>query len=1156
MDITLPSGAVFNFGNLSEDEIAEQLTSLRGTNPELFQEASSEPSNLAGPPDPTTTPFSELKAYYEGSGTGTGQPSFEPTNDVEITDFETRFEFGKADRADEKEAALTRMFGPDSFGVSPQGDYYLKLDNISPEIKASKKLPETGTMWVNKPGGGFLGLFNMPDVSQFLGQYRGELLGGTAAAILAGPLGLFGASLLIGTGAGLGKYVDEVIETKEGVQLQPRSEVIGDAATAFAWNSFGNLFIGGVLKGLGRVIKGPGNPDAQVISNLMDQGMTEPTARAAAVQMQRTATRADIAAGGRPTISDATGKAIMGRMQGIHEAIFPNKSAARQNRQYIQSLMKQYENGSLGPGALKQALDQNAKDVEALIRNAMKDPDEAVKLANQHLRGVIGEELDLIMKNYVPDDQTSAFMLRSLERSVRMWQQNNKTLYDHSDEALQGLKIFNAKGLRKKAEEMTSDDLAKQMGLDKDPIFKYIAGKTDDYTLSELQALRTLVQNGRSSNLVGSAQDYQLKSLADELDKMFDGAESLINQKMIDMKVALKSMRTYGELGIKPPPGSNAGTMVPKQEREEAVKKIAEGLDLFKQAQAHYKVGAEKFKSGAIEMFNKNIKEGFAPDLLSVSELVIQNNKPEFLKNYLKAVTPEGSTIGLVQKVPQSEWNLMAQAAEAGNITEINRLLQKNFIALSGKTGTKDLKKLGLSFKPAKFVEDLPDNNPFKIRYLEDLAETFRMHADDAFYRAAPDAQRNINRDMLAGAWMQNAQKRATTLDVFDPTHFKRSFDDLGKNVQDELFGKAKAAELRTTFKDLSLMGQNPITGNLNFVDVASSAINNSTMRNIVSNLQKVILEANEQSTNALFKAVKSGQIVDAESLVQSAVKSPTLLDDLMRSVPQGTLNQPAGFKDAVMARIMKEAFPDGVTEAAVSSGAWQDAMQAAIFNMNQRGALTKILGQDTVDDLVKMTKIKISDKAIKGKGGIVSAAYAAGIGMRVLAEPISGLASVAGVYASGRILRNPTFLKLMTRPSIAAKDYKAGVRALTEDLLRQAESEGITLTRSQARAQAEQEMGRLSVIGLRLKEIAAAEARLFALTGASGTTTAENRRDMGQAISEVVEPVKPVISRAMDAARPAIQNVQQQISPSIQALRNKADPRVQAQLSLLGGQR
>ena len=1144
--IQFPSGEVIDFENADEQQIKNVVDGLRERNPELFVEKTTSPTSATSFRGATFDDIVASVQEEEGSRT----PSFQPTNDVEVIDFETRFEFGKADRADEKEAALTRIFGPDSFGVSPQGDYYLKLDNISPEIKASKKLPETGTMWVNKPGGGFLGLFNMPDVYQFLGQYRGELLGGTGAAILAGPLGLFGASLLIGTGAGLGKYVDEVIETKEGIQLQPRSEVIGDAATAFAWNSLGNLFLGGLFKGLGRVIKGPGNPDAQVISNLMDQGMSESAARAAAVQMQRTATRADIAAGGRPTISDATGKAIMGRMQGIHEAIFPNKSAARQNRQYIQSLMKQYENGSLGPGALKQALDQNARDVEALIRNAMKDPDEAVKLANQHLRDVIGEELDLIMKNYVPDDQTSAFMLQSLERSVRMWQQNNKTLYGHADDALDKMRIFDAKELRKVAKEMTDSDLAKQMGLDKDPIFQYIAGKENNYTLSELQALRTLVQNGRSSNLVGNAQDHQLKNLADELDRMFDSTEALINYRIA------RPAGTYGSLGIDPPPGSNAGTIVPVQKRDEHLKKVAEGLDLFKQAQVHYKEGAEQFKSGAIEMFNKNIKEGFAPDLLSVSELVIQNNKPEFLKNYLKAVTPEGSTIGLVQKVPQSEWNLMAQAAEAGNITEINRLLQKNFIALSGKTGTKDLKKLGLSFKPAKFVEDLPDNNPFKIRYLEDLAETFRMHADDAFYRAAPDAQRNINRDMLAGAWMQNAQQRATTLDVFDPTHFKRSFDDLGKNVQDELFGKAKAAELRATFKDLSLMGQNPITRNLNFVDVAASAINNSTMRDIVSNLQKVILEANEQSTNALFKAVKSGQIVDAESLVQSAVKSPTLLDDLMRSVPQSTLNQPAGFKDAVMARIMKEAFPDGVTEAAVSSGAWQDAMQAAIFNMNQRGALTKILGQDTVDDLVKMTKIKISDKAIKGKGGIVSAAYAAGIGMRVLAEPISGLASVAGVYASGRILRNPRFLNLMTRPSIAAKDYRRGVRALTEDLLRQAESEGITLTRSQARAQAEQEMGRLSVIGLRLKEIAAAEARLFALTGASGTTTAENRRDMGQAISEVVEPVRPVISRAMDAARPAIQNVQQQISPSIQALRNKADPRVQAQLSLLGGQR
>ena len=35
-DITLPSGAVFDFGDLSQQEIADSLTELRSSNPELF----------------------------------------------------------------------------------------------------------------------------------------------------------------------------------------------------------------------------------------------------------------------------------------------------------------------------------------------------------------------------------------------------------------------------------------------------------------------------------------------------------------------------------------------------------------------------------------------------------------------------------------------------------------------------------------------------------------------------------------------------------------------------------------------------------------------------------------------------------------------------------------------------------------------------------------------------------------------------------------------------------------------------------------------------------------------------------------------------------------------------------------------------------------
>ena len=39
MDITLPSGAVFDFGDTPEEQVAEELTNLRTSNPELFQES-------------------------------------------------------------------------------------------------------------------------------------------------------------------------------------------------------------------------------------------------------------------------------------------------------------------------------------------------------------------------------------------------------------------------------------------------------------------------------------------------------------------------------------------------------------------------------------------------------------------------------------------------------------------------------------------------------------------------------------------------------------------------------------------------------------------------------------------------------------------------------------------------------------------------------------------------------------------------------------------------------------------------------------------------------------------------------------------------------------------------------------------------------------
>ena len=120
MDITLPSGAVFNFDGLTEHQIAEELTTLRGSNPELFQVSTLE--------EPSEEPSEEAALR---------KPSFSPTIEGQVTDYNTRWEFGKRDTVEEEEKFLTEKYGPDSFGRDDSGNYFLKLDNISPEIKAN-----------------------------------------------------------------------------------------------------------------------------------------------------------------------------------------------------------------------------------------------------------------------------------------------------------------------------------------------------------------------------------------------------------------------------------------------------------------------------------------------------------------------------------------------------------------------------------------------------------------------------------------------------------------------------------------------------------------------------------------------------------------------------------------------------------------------------------------------------------------------------------------------------------------------------------------------------------------------------------------------------------------------------------------------------------
>ena len=107
---------------------------------------------------------------------------------------------------------------------------------------------------------------------------------------------------------------------------------------------------------------------------------------------------------------------------------------------------------------------------------------------------------------------------------------------------------------------------------------------------------------------------------------------------------------------------------------------------------------------------------------------------------------------------------------------------------------------------------------------------------------------------------------------------------------------KQKPKRLNGVLKDFALVAPDPVRGGFRFGSVAPSSITNPNMRNIVQNLQADVAKAQEQSSSALFNAVKTGRIDDADSLVQAAVKDPKLVDELINKVPQYNLDEPFWF--------------------------------------------------------------------------------------------------------------------------------------------------------------------------------------------------------------------------------------------------------------------
>jgi hypothetical protein len=111
--------------------------------------------------------------------------------------------------------------------------------------------------------------------------------------------------------------------------------------------------------------------------------------------------------------------------------------------------------------------------------------------------------------------------------------------------------------------------------------------------------------------------------------------------------------------------------------------------------------------------------------------------------------------------------------------------------------------------------------------------------------------------------------------------------------------------------------------------------------------------------------------------------------------------------------------------------------MEKTVTEMNKNGALARILGsQETVNGLLKVSKdaALVSNRAFKGKAGLAPAVFIAGAGLRLITAPVAFAGELATIFALGKVLRSPRFLRMMTNPQLRAAEVKEA-RGLGVDL-------------------------------------------------------------------------------------------------------------------------
>ena len=894
------------------------------------------------------------------------EPGVDYSSGVDDVEGFSRFQFGRMDTDEERSAYLTQALGTEGFRQDALGRFI-----ITETGRQKLGMGEGPDVAIDEQG------FSFADVKEFAGQSGAPILTGIGASLMASGVGFFPGLAITGTGALIGKALDEAVESVEGLQRQSFSEVARASAMEGAFGAFGEGLGRGLSKVFGRIIKGPGGEANEAL---------------------RAEARAMIDRGLRPTVTGATSeefRPVLNRLQAIYEGVFPNEKAARQN---LDILLKELQSA---PGVNIGSLDDFGNAVRRDIDEFYGTADDTLAQVQKSVDEDIEREIAAVIKPLQQGKDLPKDLLESIRLRKRLFDEDVDRLYTIATDVLEGNTIVPTKGIKQELEELIKANPA-DIGNTK---FARMVQDLDEYaTPQDVNNLRkALTDASYNPDLVGGAAGRALSRLKKATDDAMVDAE-------LGLQRGLNAMTAkYGTQGGAVPGGQvSAGKGLTPEFKPGAeasddvsltIDQARQGLSILRRSNQLYRNGIKKFDNVVTRDLVKQAQKGQL-NTKFIYQKIIQEDNPEALDQLLKAVR---GVPNLIKDVGESKMFLEGQMIGSQTIEE----------------AVESVKNLPNSNETKRFVMARKAELEKQAEQLTALRGTGAEAAEDLRQRLASQ----YLDDMLNNSRVKD---KLTSQTVIDPVKLAANLRSKGTTV-DKLFGKDKDA-LNEVIKALE-------SGKSN---IAPSVFQTIPAKNLASQLNVVkAAQAERQrlSRDTILQRFNTG---DTDVIADVLLKTPNAVTVARRTLAPETFEQA---KDAAMGRIINQiggTIEEGGTIRL--SGNFFDEFTSGRLGLKLQSTLKtygeqhidSLFGKDTYKALFGLADdmTKASNAAIKGKGGLAAPQIALSLGIvGLITNPIATIATGATYSAMSKLLRNPKVLKAMmaSRKPNSVREFLSG---------------------------------------------------------------------------------------------------------------------------------